>query len=137
MIIASALMLVGCVEEMGTDSFDNIKLEKTMLLIPENGGTVELKLTATEKWEFDTLYTEDVWPTVITREKTELFFQTFQCAADRRLCHLKILCSSCNAPVIGNLDKDLQIACIHTSPPVLYLLYIIKNSDPANCCDIL
>jgi len=71
MIIASALMLVGCVEEMGTDSFDNIKLDKTMLLIPENGGTVELKITATEKWEFDTLYTEDVWPTVITREKND------------------------------------------------------------------
>lgn len=71
MIIASALMLVGCVEEMGTDSFDNIKLEKTMLVIPENGGTVELKITATEKWEFDTLYTEDVWPTVITREKND------------------------------------------------------------------
>ena len=71
MIIASALMLVGCVEEMGTDSFDNIKLEKTMLVIPENGGTVELKITATEKWEFDTLYTEDVWPTVITRKKND------------------------------------------------------------------
>lgn len=71
MILASALMLVGCVEEMGTDSFDNIKLDKTMLVIPEKGGDVELKITATEAWAFDTLYTEDVWPTVITRKKND------------------------------------------------------------------
>ncbi len=71
MILASALMLVGCVEEMGTDSFDNIKLDKTMLVIPENGGTVELTINATEAWAFDTLYTEDVWPNVITRKKND------------------------------------------------------------------
>ena len=71
MILASALMLVSCVDEMGTDSFDNIKLDKTMLVIPENGGTVELKVNATEAWAFDTLYTEDVWPNVITRKKND------------------------------------------------------------------
>lgn len=71
MILASALMLVSCVDEMGTDSFDNIKLDKTMLVISENGGTVELKVNATEAWAFDTLYTEDVWPNVITRKKND------------------------------------------------------------------
>lgn len=65
MILASALMLVSCVDEMGTDSFDNIKLDKTMLVISENGGTVELKVNATEAWAFDTTYTQDVWPNVI------------------------------------------------------------------------
>ena len=64
-------MLVSCVDEMGTDSFDNIKLDKTMLVISENGGTVELKVNATEAWAFDTLYTEDVWPNVITRKKND------------------------------------------------------------------
>ncbi len=71
MILASALMFVSCVDEMGTDSFDNIKLDKTMLVISENGGTVELKVNATEAWAFDTLYTEDVWPNVITRKKND------------------------------------------------------------------
>ena len=71
MILASALMLVSCVDEMSTDSFDNIKLDKTMLVISENGGTVELKINATEAWAFDTLYTEDVWPNVITRKKND------------------------------------------------------------------
>lgn len=71
MILASALMLVGCVQEMGTDSFDNIKLDKTMLVIPETGGTVELTINATEEWAIDTTYTQDVWPTVITRKKND------------------------------------------------------------------
>lgn len=67
MILASALMFVSCVDEMGTDSFDNIKLDKTMLVIPVEGGSVELNIDATEAWAFDTLYTEDVWPNVIKR----------------------------------------------------------------------
>ena len=71
MILASALMFVSCVDEMGTDSFDNIKLDKTILIIPEAGGTVELKVNATEAWAFDTLYTEDVWPNVIKRDKNK------------------------------------------------------------------
>lgn len=68
-MILAAFFFVGCVDEMGTDSFDNIKLDKTMLTIPVEGGSVELKINATEAWAFDTLYTEDVWPNVIKRSK--------------------------------------------------------------------
>lgn len=71
MILASALLFVGCVKEEPTDSFANIKLDKTMLVLPENGGTVQLTINSTEAWAFDTLYTEDVWPTVITRKKND------------------------------------------------------------------
>lgn len=71
MILASALMFVSCVDEMATDSFDNIKLDKTMLVLPVTGGTVELNVTADEAWSFDTLYTKDVWPNVITRKKND------------------------------------------------------------------
>ena len=71
MILASALLFVGCAKEEPTDSFSNIKLDKTMLVLPVNGGTVELTINSTEAWAFDTLYTEDVWPTVITRKKND------------------------------------------------------------------
>ena len=71
MILASALLFVGCAKEEPTDSFSNIKLDKTMLVLPENGGTVQLTINSTEAWAFDTLYTEDVWPTVITRKKND------------------------------------------------------------------
>lgn len=57
-ILASALMLVGCVQE-SVDSFDNIKLSQTYLSIPEEGGSVELTVNASEAWAFVT--TED-WP---------------------------------------------------------------------------
>ena len=70
-ILASALLFVGCAKEEPTDSFSNIKLDKTMLVLPENGGTVELTINSTEAWAFDTLYTEDVWPTLITRKKND------------------------------------------------------------------
>ena len=71
MILASVLLFAGCVKEEMTGSFDNIKLDKTMLVIPEKGGSVELTINATESWAFDTLYTEDVWPNVITRKKND------------------------------------------------------------------
>lgn len=51
-----------------TDSWDNIKLSQTYLSIAEEGGTVELNITATEAWAIDTTYTQDVWPNVITRK---------------------------------------------------------------------
>ena len=68
MILASALMFVSCVDEMSTESYDNIKLDKTMLVLPVDGGSVELTINATESWAFDTLYTKDTWPNVIKRE---------------------------------------------------------------------
>lgn len=72
MILASALLLAGCAQEEYTpSSFDSIKLDKTFLVIPEEGGSVELEINATESWAFDTLYTKDVWPNVITRKKND------------------------------------------------------------------
>jgi hypothetical protein len=64
-------MLVSCVDEMSTESFDNIKLDKTMLVLPVDGGSVTLTVNATEDWAFDTLYTKDAWPNVITRKKND------------------------------------------------------------------
>lgn len=67
MLVASVLLFAGCAKEQATDSFANIKLDKTFVVIPEEGGSVELKVNATEDWAIDTTYTQDVWPNVITR----------------------------------------------------------------------
>lgn len=66
-ILASALMFVGCVEE-SYDSFENIKLEKTYLTIPADGGEVTLSFKATTDWEFAK---SDEWPNVVTYEKDD------------------------------------------------------------------
>ena len=71
MIVASVLLFASCAPEAPTTSFDNIKLDKTFVVIPEEGGSVELTVNATEAWAFDTLYTEDTWPNVITRKKDD------------------------------------------------------------------
>lgn len=71
MIVASVLLFAGCAPEAPTTSFDNIKLDKTLIILPQAGGTVELTINATEAWAFDTTYTQDVWPNVITRKKDE------------------------------------------------------------------
>ena len=44
-------MFTGCVQE-SIESFDNIKLSKTYLSIPVEGGSAEVTVTATEKWAF-------------------------------------------------------------------------------------
>lgn len=64
-VLSSVLLFAGCVKEGPTGSYDNIKLDKTYLSIPENGGTVSVKLTATEAWSFVTTKT---WPEVITEK---------------------------------------------------------------------
>lgn len=66
-IILSALLFAGCAE-LSTDSFDNIKLDKTYVTLSVDGGTAQLKINATESWAFDTTYTQDVWPNVIKRK---------------------------------------------------------------------
>lgn len=63
-ILASALMLVGCVQE-SVDSFDNIKLSQTYLSIPEEGGSVELTVNSTESWSF--VATKE-WPTYTEKD---------------------------------------------------------------------
>ena len=64
-ILASALLFAGCVEE-SFDSFDDIKLEKTYLTIPAEGGDVTLKFTTTVDWAFAQ---SDIWPNEITYEQ--------------------------------------------------------------------
>ena len=64
-ILSSVLVFASC-EEKITDSWDNIKLDKTYLSIAENGGSATLTIDATEAWEF---VTDDVWPEVISRDK--------------------------------------------------------------------
>ena len=49
-----------------TESWDNIELSKTYLSISEEGGSVELTVSATEAWEF---VVDDNWPEVIERDK--------------------------------------------------------------------
>ena len=64
-VLSTVLLFAGCVKEGPTGSYDNIKLDKTYLSIPEDGGTVSVKLTATEAWSFVTTKT---WPEVITEK---------------------------------------------------------------------
>ena len=70
-ILASLLLIVGCEPAETNLSFENIKLSKTYLSIPEEGGSVELTINATEEWVIDTTYTQDVWPNVISRDKDD------------------------------------------------------------------
>ncbi len=60
--LASSLLFASCAKEVGTDSFDNIKLDKTFLSIPTDGGSASVKITATEEWHLlspDTDYWKD------------------------------------------------------------------------------
>lgn len=62
--LASSLMFAGCEkEEDRVGSFDNIKLDKTFISFPADGGSVDLKVTATEDWKF---VIDENWPKVIT-----------------------------------------------------------------------
>ena len=65
-ILSSVLLFAGCTKDEPTGSYDNIKLDKTYLSIPENGGSVTVKLTATESWAF--VVTND-WPEVVKTDK--------------------------------------------------------------------
>lgn len=62
--LASSLLFTSCEKEDNTvGSFDNIKLDKTFLSFPANGGSLDLKVTATEDWKF---VVDENWPKVIT-----------------------------------------------------------------------
>lgn len=50
LILASSLLLASCGKEVGTDSFDNIKLDRTFISISTDGGSASVKITATEEW---------------------------------------------------------------------------------------
>ncbi len=66
-LLASALLFAGC-EKNVSESFDNIKLSQTYLSIPQEGGSVEVTVNATEDWEFITTAS---WPEVVTFAKDE------------------------------------------------------------------
>lgn len=65
-IFASALLFSGCVKDMPTDSFENIKLDQTFLTIPETGGSAVLTVTSTEPWKF---VINESWPQVLSFSK--------------------------------------------------------------------
>lgn len=65
-VLSTVLLFAGCVKEGPTGSYDNIKLSQTYLSIPEEGGSVEVTLTATEAWNF--VVTKS-WPEVIETDK--------------------------------------------------------------------
>ena len=46
--LASSLLFASCVKEEATDSFENIKLDKTFVTIDAKGTPVDLTVTATE-----------------------------------------------------------------------------------------
>lgn len=58
-LFASTLFFSGCVKDVPTDSFENIKLDCTYLTIPLDGGSVELTVTATAPWKF---VIDENWP---------------------------------------------------------------------------
>lgn len=66
--IASSLLFASCVKEEATDSFENIKLDKTFVTIDAKGTPVDLTVTATEDWKF---IVTDKWPQVFTFKKGE------------------------------------------------------------------
>lgn len=65
-VLSTVLLFAGCVKEGPTGSYDNIKLSQSYLSIPEQGGSVEVTLTATEAWNF--VVTKS-WPEVIETDK--------------------------------------------------------------------
>lgn len=66
--IASSLLFASCAKEEATDSFENIKLDKTFVTIDAKGTPVDLTVTATEDWKF---IVTDKWPQVFTFKKDE------------------------------------------------------------------
>lgn len=66
--LASSLLFAGCVKEEATDSFENIKIDRTFVTIDAKGTPVDLTVTATEDWKF---IVTDKWPQVFTFKKGE------------------------------------------------------------------
>lgn len=62
-----AFLAIGCTE-ITNDSFENLKVNKTYLSIPEEGGEVTLTVNATEDWKF---VVTDKWPNKIEFNKDE------------------------------------------------------------------
>ncbi|MGN1210729.1 MAG: choice-of-anchor J domain-containing protein [Candidatus Cryptobacteroides sp.] len=68
LILSSALLFAGCAKENATDSLDTLKLSKTYLALPVEGGSAELTISASEDWAF---VINETWPEVVTFAKDE------------------------------------------------------------------
>ena len=66
-LLTSVLLFTGCVQEP-IGSLENIKLSKTNVAIPADGGQVEVTLTTTSDWAF---VETEAWPRVLAYVKDE------------------------------------------------------------------
>ena len=62
-LFASTLLFAGCVKDLPTDSFENVKIDNTFLTIPTDGGKAVLTVTANEPWK---LVVNESWPQILT-----------------------------------------------------------------------
>ena len=71
-ILSSALLFAGCAKDEPTDSFGNMKLSETYLVIPDEGGSVALTVNADKEWSFleaDANDKDYEWPSWLTADK--------------------------------------------------------------------
>jgi len=56
-ILLSAFLFVGCSDDdEAVGTFDNIKIDKTYVSIPETGGDATITVTSTGDWQFDKIF---------------------------------------------------------------------------------
>ena len=71
-ILSSALLFAGCAKDEPTDSFSNMKLSETYLVIPDAGGSVSLTVNSDKEWSFldkDANDKDYKWPSWLTADK--------------------------------------------------------------------
>ena len=64
--LASSMLFASCAKEAATDSFDNIKVDKTFVTFAVEGGSVDVTVNATEDWKF---VIDENWPETISFNK--------------------------------------------------------------------
>lgn len=66
--LACSFLFASCAKEEATDSFENIKLDRTFITVDAKGTPVKLTVTATEDWNF---IVTDKWPQVFSFKKDD------------------------------------------------------------------
>ena len=56
-VVVSALILMGCSEDQTLGSLGSISLDKTYVSIPEGGGDVTVRITASQDWQLAKVFT--------------------------------------------------------------------------------
>ncbi|MBP5570254.1 MAG: BACON domain-containing protein [Prevotella sp.] len=56
-VVVSALILMGCSEDQTLGSLGSISLDKTYVSIPEGGGDVTVRITASQDWQMAKVFT--------------------------------------------------------------------------------